>query len=361
MRVNSLKLKNFRNYGELEVEFDHKRNIIIGENAQGKTNLIEAIYLCAFARSFRTSNSTDLIKIGEENCNVSVEAVSEDIDKKISITINNRGKKMIKKDNKFLSRTAELLNNLVVVVFSPDDLRIIKDSPEKRRNFIDKEISQLRPSYFEALRNYKDVLKQKNSLIKQLRAPGSESKMRDMLEIYDMQLAKYGSEIIKIRREFVEMLSEKASKIQNNISKGRENLEIKYVESVAAENILDEIINSRERDIYNGHCSIGPHRDDLDFYINGIDAKKFGSQGQQRTVALSLKLAEIQLAEMILGENAVLLLDDVLSELDRERQSYLLNEIEDVQLFLTSTEVNSELLHGMKEGKVFNVKSGSLV
>ena len=186
MRVNSLKLKNFRNYSELEVEFDCKRNIIIGENAQGKTNLIEAIYLCAFARSFRTSNSTDLIKIGEESCNVSVEAVSEDIDKKISITINNRGKKMIKKDNKFLSRTAELLNNLVVVVFSPDDLRIIKDSPEKRRNFIDKEISQLRPSYFEALRNYKDVLKQKNSLIKQLRAPGSESKMRDMLEIYDM-------------------------------------------------------------------------------------------------------------------------------------------------------------------------------
>ena len=350
MRVNSLKLKNFRNYGELEVEFDHKRNIIIGENAQGKTNLIEAIYLCAFARSFRTSNSTDLIKIGEESCNVSVEAVSEDIDKK-----------MIKKDNKFLSRTAELLNNLVVVVFSPDDLRIIKDSPEKRRNFIDKEISQLRPSYFEALRNYKDVLKQKNSLIKQLKANGSETKMRDMLEIYDMQLAKYGSEIIKIRREFVEMLSEKASKIQNNISKGRETLEIKYVESVAAENILDEIINSRERDIYNGHCSIGPHRDDLDFYINGIDAKKFGSQGQQRTVALSLKLAEIQLAEMILGENAVLLLDDVLSELDRERQSYLLNEIEDVQLFLTSTEVNSELLHGMKEGKIFNVKSGSLV
>ena len=361
MRVDSIKLKNFRNYSELKAEFDGKRNIIMGENAQGKTNLIEAIYLCAFARSFRTNNSTDLIKIGEDSCNITAEAVSDDIDKKISITINNSGKKMIKKDNKFLHRTAELLNNLVVVVFSPDDLKIIKDSPEKRRNFIDKEISQLRPSYFDALRNYKEVLRHKNSLIKQLRTPGTDGKMMDMLEIYDMQLAQYGGEIIKSRREFVAMLSEKASKIQSNISKERETLSIKYVESVAAENILDEIINSREKDIYNGHCSIGPHRDDLDFYINGIDAKKFGSQGQQRTVALALKLAEIQLAEMILGENAVLLLDDVLSELDRERQSYLLNEIEDVQLFLTTTEVNSELLQGMEGGNIFKVKNGTLI
>ncbi len=360
MRVNSLKLKNFRNYSEFEVEFDCKRNIIIGENAQGKTNLIEAIYLCAFARSFRTSNSTDLIKIGEESCNVSVEAVSEDIDKKISITINNRGKKMIKKDNKFLSRTAELLNNLVVVVFSPDDLRIIKDSPEKRRNFIDKEISQLRPSYFEALRNYKDVLKQKNSLIKQLKANGSETKMRDMLEIYDMQLAKYGSEIIKIRREFVEMLSEKASKIQNNISKGRETLEIKYVESVAAENILDEIINSRERDIYNGHCSIGPHRDDLLFQINGEDIRKFGSQGQKRTAALSLKLAEIELVKEKIEDYPILLLDDVFSELDKKRQNFLLDEISDVQSIITCTGLEDLIENRFPIDKLYYVEGGKI-
>lgn len=358
MRIERIKLKNFRNYSELETEFDSKRNIIIGENAQGKTNLIEAIYLCAFARSFRTSNTTDLIKIGEESCTVVAETISEDIDKKIRVTINNRGKKMIKKDNKLLHRTADLLNNIVVVVFSPDDLRIIKDSPEKRRNFIDKEISQLKPKYFEALKSYKEVLKQKNALIKQIKYDNS---MRDILEVYDLQLSKYGTEIINTRRDFVAMLSDKASKIQNNISKNRENLEIKYVESASSENLYEEIISSREKDIYNGHCSIGPHRDDLDFFINEIDSKKFGSQGQQRTIALSLKLAEIQLADMLLGENAVLLLDDVLSELDQVRQSYLFNEIEDVQLFITSTEVNGELLKNMPEGKIFNVKNGKLL
>lgn len=357
MRIDSIKLKNFRNYSELVTEFDSKKNIIIGENAQGKTNLIEAIYLCAFARSFRTSNSTDLIKIGEESCNVVAEAVSEDINKKISITINNRGKKMIKKDNKFLHKTADLLNNLVVVVFSPDDLRIIKDSPEKRRNFIDKEISQLKPKYFESLKNYKEVLKQKNALIKRIKYDDS---MCEMLDVYDIQLAQYGSDIINTRIEFVKMLSDKASKIQSNISDKRENLEIKYVESVSPCNILEDIVNVRDKDIYNGHCSIGPHRDDLDFFINGVDAKKFGSQGQQRTIALSLKLAEIQLANMILGENAVLLLDDVLSELDHARQSYLFNEIEDVQLFITSTEINEELLKNMKGGKIFRVKNGKL-
>lgn len=360
MRVQKITLDHFRNYDALEMTFDPKRNIIIGENAQGKTNLIEAVYLCAFARSFRTPNAAELIQFGEEMSTVTAEAVSEDIEKKISISINRSGKKMIKKDGKIIKRTAELLNNLVVVVFSPEDLRIIKDSPDKRRNFINKEISQLRPKYFEALKNYHNVLRQKNSLIKQAGRLRGES-VEEMFDIYDYQLAGYGGEVVGMRRAFVELLSERASKIQQHISKGQEVLEIKYRESASKEDFFEIIQKNREKDIEHGYCGNGPHRDDLEFYINGKDARKYGSQGQQRTIALSLKLAEIQIAETILGEPAVLLLDDVLSELDQERQSFLFHEIEDVQLFITTTEVNEDILEKMQGGKVLRIEKGKVI
>lgn len=356
MKVENIKLHNFRNYNDLELSFDSSRNILIGENAQGKTNLIEAIYLCAFARSFRTQNSSDLIKIGKDSANVTIEAVSEDNPKKISITIDKNGKKMIKKDNKIIRRTAELLNNLVVVVFSPEDLRIIKDNPEKRRNFINKEISQIRPNYYECLKNYNDALKQKNSILKDRRNEIDYG----MLDVFDMQLEKYGIEIIKYRKKFIKMLSEKANEIQNNISGGKENLDIVYKYSVDEDEFYDRILETRESDILKGHCSVGPHRDDIDFYINGKDAKKYGSQGQQRTIALSLKLAEIQIARESIGENPILLLDDVLSELDNERQGFLFSEIEDVQLFITTTEVNENILAKMPKGKIFKVFNGNI-
>lgn len=357
MKINSLSLRNFRNYESLDISFNPSRNIIVGENAQGKTNLVESVYMCSFARSFRTSNSTDLVMFGKDMCLISAEIESSSFDRKIGISVTRQGKKMIKKDGKPVSRTAELLNNLVVVIFSPEDLRIIKDSPDKRRNFINKEISQLRPRYFECLKNYNDALKQKNALLK------NDVIMDEMLDIYDSQLAYNGYELVKYRRNFVDKLSACSSELQSRISQGRETLEITYSESCradSAEQMMAEFAASREKDRMYRSASIGPHRDDLEFFINGKDARKFGSQGQQRTIALCMKLAEVRIARDVLMENPVLILDDVLSELDIERQKFLLKEIDDVQLFITSTELGDEMISEMKDASIFNVSCGNI-
>lgn len=357
MKINSLSLRNFRNYESLDISFNPSRNIIVGENAQGKTNLVESVYMCSFARSFRTSNSTDLVMFGKDMCLISADIESSSFDRKIGISVTRQGKKMITKDGKPVSRTAELLNNLVVVIFSPEDLRIIKDSPDKRRNFINKEISQLRPRYFECLKNYNDALKQKNALLK------NDVIMDEMLDIYDSQLAYNGYELVKYRRNFVDKLSACSSELQSRISQGRETLEITYSESCradSAEQMMAEFAASREKDRMYRSASIGPHRDDLEFFINGKDARKFGSQGQQRTIALCMKLAEVRIARDVLMENPVLILDDVLSELDIERQKFLLKEIDDVQLFITSTELGDEMISEMKDASIFNVSCGNI-
>ena len=391
MRINSIILENFRNYRNLELNFDESRNIIVGENAQGKTNLIEAIYMTAFARSFRTSNTADLVRFGASSGRVSADITSEDIDKNINIVIRSDGKKMIQKDGKVIRKTTDLLNNIVVIIFSPDDLRIIKDSPEKRRNFINRELSQMRPRYYEQLKRYNDALRQKNAILKgyfnikkktftradnlslndiegsRSRYDNSRQYNEEMLDVFDRQLADAGYEIIRYRREFVEQLSEEAAEIMNKISAGREDLKIEYKTSCdfitgpeGREILYKQFYHNRDRDIYNGYATLGPHRDDIEFYINGNDAKKYGSQGQQRTIALSLKLAEIRIARQILEESPVLLLDDVLSELDLDRQRFLVSEIDDVQLFITSAELNDEVIRDLRGGTLFRVESGSV-
>ena len=396
MKINSIILENFRNYRNLELDFDGSRNIIIGENAQGKTNLIEAIYLTAFARSFRTSNSSDLIRFGESSARVSTYITSEDIEKNINIVIRSDGKKMIKKDGKVIRKTTELLNNVVVIIFSPDDLRIIKDSPDRRRTFINRELSQMRPMYYDAFKRYNEALREKNALLKGYfnikkktfsradnlslndarnaedafeRSPYDNSRRynEEMMDIYDRQLADSGYEIIRFRKEFTEMLSEEAGEIMNKISGGREELKIEYKTSCdfvtgpeGREILFSQIFHNRDRDIYNGYASLGPHRDDIEFYINGKDAKKYGSQGQQRTIALSLKLAEIRIARQMLDEPPVLLLDDVLSELDLDRQKFLVSEIDDVQLFITSAELNEEVIRDLRGGTLFRIEDGTV-
>ena len=397
MKINSIILENFRNYKRLELDFDDSRNIIVGENAQGKTNLIEAIYLTAFAKSFRTSNSADLISFGETQGRVSTYITSEDIDKNINIVLRSDGKKMIKKDGKVIRKTTELLNNVVVIIFSPDDLRIIKDNPERRRSFINRELSQMRPMYYDALKRYNEALREKNALLKGYfnvkkktftradnirlndlqngaaatdeRSPYDNSRRynEEMMDIYDRQLADSGYEIIRFRKEFVEMLSSEAGEIMHKISGGREALKIEYKTTCdfvtgpeGREILFSQIFHNRDRDIYNGYASIGPHRDDIEFYINGKDARKYGSQGQQRTIALSLKLAEIRIARQMLDEPPVLLLDDVLSELDLDRQKFLVSEIDDVQLFITSAELNDEVIRDLRGGTLFRIEDGSV-
>ena len=368
MRINNILLQNFRNYANLELTFNEHRNIIVGENAQGKTNLIEAIYLAAFAKSFRTNNAGDMVKFGEDRGRVNVDINSEDMDKNIDISILANGRKMIKKDGKVVRRTADLLNNIVVIIFSPDDLRIIKDSPERRRAYINRELSQIRPKYYDVLKNYSDVLKQKNSLIKGLsNSQYSRTYNTDMMDVYDRQLADYGYELIRYRKEFIEMLSEEAGEIMSAISGGKEELKIEYKTSCnyisapeGREILFKQLYHNRQKDIYAGFATLGPHRDDLEFYINGTDAKKYGSQGQQRTIALSLKLAEIRIAKQILDEYPVLLLDDVLSELDLDRQRFLVNQIDDVQLFITSAELNDEVIETLQGGTLFRVEDGTI-
>lgn len=397
MKINSIILENFRNYKSLELDFDESRNIIVGENAQGKTNLIEAIYLTAFAKSFRTNNTADLISFGEAQGRVSTYLTSEDIEKNINIVLRSDGKKMIKKDGKVIRKTTELLNNVVVIIFSPDDLRIIKDSPDRRRNFINRELSQMRPMYYDALRRYNEALREKNALLKGYfnvkkktftradnislndlqsgaaavdeRSPYDNSRRfnEEMMDIYDRQLADAGYEIIRFRREFVEMLSSEAGEIMHKISGGREELKIEYKTTCdfvtgpeGREILFSQIYHNRDRDIYNGYASIGPHRDDIEFYINGKDARKYGSQGQQRTIALSLKLAEIRIARQMLDEPPVLLLDDVLSELDLDRQKFLVSEIDDVQLFITSAELNDEVIRDLRGGTLFRIEDGTV-
>jgi len=368
MKINSIVLENFRNYERLELDFNELRNIIVGENAQGKTNLVEAIYMAAFARSFRTSNAGDMVRFGCESGRVNVEINSEDIDKNINIVLRSDGRKMIQKDGKTIRKTADLLNNVVVIIFSPDDLRIIKDSPEKRRSYINRELSQMRPQYYELLKNYTEALKQKNSLLKAYHKNTNSQKFNDdMLDVYDHQLADYGYNLIRYRREFVEQLSEEAADIMSAISGGKEELRIEYKSTCdfitapeGREIMYKQFYHNRDKDIYAGFATLGPHRDDLEFYINGKDAKKYGSQGQQRTIALSLKLAEIRIAKQILDEYPILLLDDVLSELDIDRQRFLVNQIEDVQLFITSAELNDDVIEGLRGGTLFRVEDGAI-
>lgn len=388
MKINSLTLKNFRNYEKLELDFDESLNIILGENAQGKTNLIEAIYLAAFAKSFRTNNTGELVRFGEEIANVGVNLVSEELDKNLAITIRSDGKKMIKKDGKVVRKVSDLLNNVVVIIFSPDDLRIIKDSPERRRAYINRELSQIKPKYYEQLRIYNDALKQKNSLLKNyfnvskktftradnLELNETENKFdnsrkfnEETLDVYDKQLADAAYEIIRCRKEFIEKLSNEAAEIVSAISGGKESLRIEYktscdyISSPEGRDILyKQIYHNRDKDIHAGSATLGPHRDDIEFFVNDKDAKKFGSQGQQRTIALSLKLAEIRIAKQLLDEYPILLLDDVLSELDLDRQKFLVNQIDEVQLFITSAEINDEVIQSLQGGKVFNIESGEV-
>lgn len=360
MKVNSIKLVNFRNYKNLELSFDGSRNIILGENGQGKTNILEAIYMCAFARSFRTNKAQEMVMIGESNAQINVNAESEDIEKNIKIYIDSSGKKEIKKDGKTVKRTAELLKNLVVVVFSPEDLKLVKDDPEKRRIFLNKEISQISPKYYENLINYNKLVKNKRVILMDWDRNSNEA----MLDILDMQLAKYGSEIIKYRKKFIELISEKSKEIHFDISSQKEVLTVKYRASISTDDeneYYDMLKTERWKDIRDRRVLRGPHRDDLEFFINDRNVRKYGSQGQQRTVALSLKLAEVDITAGMIGENPILILDDVLSELDISRQRYLINEIKNVQLFVSATEINDEIKEKINTGKTIYIKEGEIL
>lgn len=353
MYIRELTLKQYRNYEYTQLVLDSGINIFKGDNAQGKTNILESIYLCATARSHRTHQEKEVIRWDQEAAHITLNVKKRTFDDVIDFHITNKGKSVA--INKLpVAKLGELFGILTVVMFSPEDLQLIKKSPKERRRFIDIELCQIDKMYYYSLRQYHQVLKQRNNVLKQF----YKTKDASMLDVWDMQLIQYAKEVIDKRTAFIEELNQIAKQIHTDISGGKETLEVIYEPNVKSEQLEAKLERYREKDLATQTTSVGPHRDDLKFLINGMDVKVFGSQGQQRTVVLSMKLAELALMKKHLGENPILLLDDVLSELDDHRQKYLFHYTKDIQTLITCTGVEQSVWNDQKIGKLFNVRSG---
>ncbi|KWZ83337.1 MULTISPECIES: DNA replication/repair protein RecF [Heyndrickxia] len=369
MYLQELELHNYRNYETLTIPFENKVNVILGENAQGKTNLMEAIYVLALAKSHRTSNDKELIRWDAEYAKIKGRLHKTHGSVPLELTISKKGKKA-KYNHIEQKKLSRYIGNMNVVMFAPEDLNLVKGSPQVRRRFIDMEIGQISPVYLYDMSRFQKILQQRNHYLKQLQMKKQTD--RTMLDILTEQLIEQAAKIVMRRFEFVRMLEEWARPIHHSISRGLEQLEIQYKPSVNVSEELDwsKMIKSyenkfaeiREREIDRGVTMAGPHRDDLAFAVNGRDVHTFGSQGQQRTAALSVKLAEIELIYSEIREYPILLLDDVLSELDDYRQSHLLNAIQGrVQTFVTTTSVDGVDHQTLREASMYTVKAGQIV
>ena len=353
MWIKKIKIKNFRNYESEEINLEKNINIFYGQNAQGKTNIIESIFLCSLGKSFRTKKDKEMIKLNEQNALVEVEYEKSDRDGKIKIEIGN--KKNIYLNGIKIKKLSELLGNLNIVIFTPDDINILKGGPQNRRRFLDIMISQLRPNYMHILNLYIKTMEQRNNYLRQIK---EENKDENLLEIWDEKLAEYAIKIYEYRKEFIEKIIKKLDIIHKNITNGEEQIELEYVtECDSKEKYLKLLKERRKLDIIKGFTTKGVHRDDFMIYINKKDIKIFGSQGQNRTAMLSLKLAELQVIYDEIGEYPILLLDDFMSELDKTRRKNFLENIEGTQVIITGTEKldieNLEYLeYNVSNGKV---------
>ena len=366
MYFKQVKLENFRNYKDQTVEFDKKLNLLLGQNAQGKTNLLESLFIMSLGRSFRTNRDQEMIAFGAEASKVSCIVGDDEDDSEnteISIIYRPEGK-IIKVDGVKLQRSIDLLENVYIVVFSPDDLKIIKEGPDNRRRFLDRELCQIKPVYYSDLGNYKKVLRQRNMLLR------DKNSDRNLLAVFDEALADYGIRIADERHDFAARLQTISRDIHSKISEGKEFLEIQYETSIKKkdgessadrkEEYKKKLSESFERDFIRGYTGFGPHKDDLAILVNGTDIRSYGSQGQQRTAALSMKLAEIGLIKQETGKNAVLLLDDVLSELDKNRQRFLIESMKDVQVFISTTSIEEEVMRLLPPGNKYEISAGSV-
>lgn len=368
MYIEHLQLKNYRNYSEIELPFDNKVNVILGENAQGKTNVMESIYVLAMAKSHRTSNDKDLIRWDMEYAKIEGRVKKRNGSIPMELIISKKGKKA-KCNHIEQQKLSQYIGNMNVVMFAPEDLHLVKGSPQVRRRFIDMEIGQVSPIYLHDIGQYQKILQQRNHYLKLLQI----KKQQDltMLDVLTEQFIEIAVKIIAKRFEFLKLLEQWAIPIHKGISRGLETLKIHYKASVdvSEEQDLSKMIEVFEdkfakikiREIERGVTLFGPHRDDLLFHVNNRDVQTFGSQGQQRTTALSLKLAEIELIRSEIGEYPILLLDDVLSELDDFRQSHLLNTIQGkVQTFVTTTSIDGIDHQTLKEASTFKVNAGTI-
>ncbi len=368
MYIEQLELRNYRNYESIDVSFENKVNVILGENAQGKTNIMESIYVLAMAKSHRTSNDKDLIRWDQEYAKIKGRIQKYNGALPLELVLSKKGKKA-KSNHLEQSKLSQYVGNMNVVMFAPEDLHLVKGSPQVRRRFIDMEIGQVSPVYLHDISLYQKILQQRNHYLKQLQT--RKQKDQTMLDVLTEQFIEMAVKITKKRFEFVQLLESWAKPIHSGISRNLETLEIVYKPSLDVSDnqewskmvdIYEQKFNDiREREIDRGVTLVGPHRDDLQFIVNDRDVQTFGSQGQQRTTALSVKLAEIELIHSEIKEYPILLLDDVLSELDDYRQSHLLNTIQGkVQTFVTTTNVDGIDHQTLNEATTFEVEAGSM-
>lgn len=355
MILKSIELKNFRNYEDLNLKFDSGTNILFGDNAQGKTNILEAAYVSGTTKSHKGSRDKDMIRFGEDESHIRTIVEKQGKEYQLDIHLKKNRSKGIAINKVPIKKASELFGILNMVFFSPEDLNIIKNGPSERRRFLDAEICQLDKIYLSDLTRYNKILMQRNRLLKDMQ---HQPQLMETLPVWDMQLVEYGKRLIRRRRQFVEELSEIVTGIHRNISGKREELVLRYEPNIDAEFLEDELNRVREKDRKYAQTSVGPHRDDISFFIRGVDIRKFGSQGQQRTSALSLKLSEIELVRQTIHDTPVLLLDDVLSELDSNRQNYLLNSIHDIQTMITCTGLDEFVRNRFQIDKVFHVIDG---
>ncbi len=369
MIVKSIKLKNFRNFEELNIELNSILNIFIGDNGQGKTNLLESIYLCSIGKTFKLNTENDLIKFGQNSFEIEIVINKENkYDKIINISYIKNQKRTVKINGVKLEKSSELIGYMNNVIFTPDDLKIIKGSPIERRKFVNIDISQIKPKYKYLLKNYKKIITGRNNILRDL----NNSSNMDVLSIWNDYLIDIGSEIISYRNEYLKNLKHYASLIYADISDNKESFDLSYkcdignIENLSKEEIKklfrEKIDKNIENEIFRKNSLYGPHKDDIIVKINNKDFKYFGSQGQQRSAVLAIKLAEIEIIKNEIGEYPVLLLDDVLSELDNKRKSFLIDYIKNIQTIITSTD-DSDLKDLVKKNdkKIFNICEGKIV
>lgn len=354
MIIEKVVLNNFRNYNSLEIDLNENINIIYGNNAQGKTNIIESIFLCSYGKSFRTKKEKELIKFGEEKADVEIFYKRTDRQGKIKAEIEEK-KAFFVNDIK-QSKVSDIVGKINIIIFTPDDIDIIKDGPERRRKFLDMMISSLRPKYIHLLNSYNNCLEQRNNYLKQIKY---ENKKENMLDIWDEQLSEIAVQIYEYRNIFIEKYKEKIKDIHKIITKsGEEDIKIIYnYNGRKKEEFLEKLKKNREIDIARGFTSTGIHRDDFTIYINEKPVSIYGSQGQQRTTVLTLKLCELEIVKEEIGENPILLLDDFMSELDQKRRKSLLENIQGNQVIITCT----DKIELAKETSYFLIEKGKCI
>ena len=357
MKIKSLKLKNFRNYDLLKLEFDDATNIFYGDNAQGKTNILESIYLSGTTKSHRGTKDRDLVQFGKEESHIEAVVEKNGITYQIDMHLKKNSPKGIAINKIPIRKASELFGIINIVFFSPEDLNIIKNGPSERRRFIDLELSQLDKVYLNNLSNYNRIVNQRNHLLKDIT---QQRNLMVTLDVWEIQLIQYGNKIIERRKQFVKEINKIISNIHKKLTGQREEINLIYEPSIGNLTLEQALAKNRERDMKIKSTSVGPHRDDICFMAGDLDIRRFGSQGQQRTAALSLKLSEIELVRQSIHDTPVLLLDDVLSELDKHRQNYLLDSIHDIQTLITCTGVDEFVNHRFSINKVFHVQDGQV-